>query len=87
MALSERAVISGPFALFLLFFFDLDDFATLIIPAVGANGVRETHLTAVAALDELGHNKCIVGSPAVAASFRKFTFRLWNHFYSSSPVQ
>jgi hypothetical protein len=77
----------GPFALFLLIFFDLDDFATLVIPALRADGVRETHLTAVAALDELGHNEGVVGAPAVAASLRKFAFWLWNHFYSSFPVR
>jgi hypothetical protein len=43
----------GPFTLFLLFFIHDDDFPALIMTAAWANGVGETHLTAVAASNEL----------------------------------
>lgn len=37
----------------LLFFFNIDDFAALVMSAIGANRVRQPHFTALAALNQV----------------------------------
>ena len=61
--------------LFLLFFLShADDFAPLIMTATWANCMRKAHLTAVAALDQVGGNQGIVGAAAVSATLRELSF-------------
>jgi hypothetical protein len=60
--------VSGPFALFLLFFFfHIDDFSPLVMPAAWANRMRQAHLTTIAALYQVD---CLqrISSPAAIAS-------------------
>jgi hypothetical protein len=59
--------VSNPSVLF-LFFFNFDDFASLVLPALGADGMGQAHLTAIGADSEIGGGHRIMGAAAVAAS-------------------
>jgi len=52
-----------------LFLFHADDFAALVMPAVGAYGMWQAHLTAIAARHQIERFQSVVGAPAVAAAF------------------
>ena len=62
-----------------LFFFDCDHFATLILPAVGADGVRQAHSAAVGAGGQVRSLQRIMRAAAVTAAFRVFTLWLGAH--------
>jgi hypothetical protein len=62
-----------------LVFFYFNYFTTLILPAVGANGVRQAFLATVGAGGEVHGLHSIVGTAAVAATFRMFTLWMWGH--------
>jgi hypothetical protein len=54
--------------LFLGFFFDMKDFPALVMPAIGANRVRQAHLTAIAALHEIHALQRVIGAAAVSST-------------------
>jgi len=41
--------------------------------------VRKTHFTALAALHKVGGGQGVLGAPAFAAAFGKFSLWMWNH--------
>jgi hypothetical protein len=49
-------------------FFDFNNLAALVMAAFGTNPVRQAHLTAVAALDDVWRFQGVVGATAVAAA-------------------
>ncbi len=51
---------SGGNLLLLCFFFNAYNFAPLVVTAVRADGVRQTHLTAIAALHQVSCNQCVL---------------------------
>jgi len=55
--------------LFLGFFFNVQDFPTLVMPAIGANRVRKAHFSAVAALNQVRGLECILSAAAVSSTF------------------
>jgi hypothetical protein len=55
-------------------FFHIDDFATLVMTAVGANPVGQAHFTAVAALYQVVYSQGIVGATLVPAGAGMFPF-------------
>jgi hypothetical protein len=67
-------------------FFDFDYFTALIMPAFRADGMWQSHLTTVAALDEVVGYQSVLRTPAIAAAFRKFAFWLRNHALLLSRV-
>lgn len=71
--------------LFLGFFFDVQYFPALVLPAIGANSMGKPHFTAIAALYQVGGFECVLGASAVASAFGKFSFWKWNHF--NTPVK
>ncbi len=52
----------------LLLFFDRDDFAALVVAAVGTNGVRLAHLATVRASDQVHRHQAVVRATAIAAT-------------------
>jgi len=46
---------------------------------IGTNTVRLAQFTAVAALNQVGGDECIVGAPAITATGRMFTLGLRGH--------
>jgi len=71
---------SLPFSLFLLLlFFVADNFTAFVVPAVWADGVRQAHLAAVTARDQVACNQRVVGATAVTATGSMFPFWLWGH--------
>lgn len=48
-----RARLTPPLRFLFLFLFDLDDFAAFVVPAVGADGMRQAHGAAVRACGEV----------------------------------
>jgi hypothetical protein len=81
--------VHGPaICLFFLlgFFFNIYHFTALVMTAVGANGVRQAHLTAVAALYQVARFQRVMGTPAIAATGGVFSLWMWGHvllLYSS----
>ena len=77
-------------SLFLGFFFYVDDFSSLVLSTVGANGMRKPHFTTIAALNEIRGFERVMCPAAVSSALRKFSFWKRNHFYTpvknSSPV-
>src|SRR3989338_9459697 len=63
----------------LFFFLDLDYFPPVVVPAVGADGVVQALLAAVAAGDERHGREGIVCPAAVAAAFGVLAFRMRRH--------
>jgi len=63
----------------LLLFFDCDDFAALVVTAVGADGVRQALLAAVAARNQVARRQGVVRPAAVPAALTEFPFRLRGH--------
>ena len=49
-------------------FVDLDNFASLVVATVRADGVRESHIAAVTARDQVTRRQGIMGATAVAAA-------------------
>jgi hypothetical protein len=52
-----------------LFLFHADDFATFIVPAIGAYGMRKAHLAAIAAWHQVQRFQRVVSAPPVTSSF------------------
>jgi len=73
-----RVFFHGPFALFLLLF-DFYDFAAFVVPASGANRVRQAHFAAVRALHQIDCLESVMGAAAIAAALRVFPFWMWGH--------
>jgi len=74
--------------LFFLFFFG-NDFSTLVVTAIGTDCMRQAHLTAVTASDQVAGFEGVVRAPSVPASLGKLPFWLWGHgllLLSGSPV-
>jgi len=71
--------------LFLLFF-HVDDFAAFIVSAFWADGMRQAHLAAVAALGQGSRGQSIMGAPAVAATLGMFALWMWGHWVTPSFV-
>ena len=59
----------GPFHQSELFLLDGDHFAAFVVAAVGADGVGQPHLAAVAARDQIAGLQGIVRAPAISAAF------------------
>jgi hypothetical protein len=55
-------------------FFHGDNFAAFIESAIWANGMRQAHLTAVAAHNQVASGQRIVRTSAVTAALGKFSF-------------
>ena len=70
-----------PGALFLFLFgcFHVDDFAVVVVTTLGAHVMRQVHLAAVVAHDQVCGCQSVVGAPAIAASGRMFAFRMRWH--------
>jgi hypothetical protein len=62
-----------------LFFFDFEDFPPFVVSAARADGMRQAHLAAVAAGDQVAGFQRIVSATAIAAPAGKLTFWLWWH--------
>lgn len=65
-----------------LFFFNSDNFATLVMPAAGTHSMRRANLTTVWAGYEVNGCQAVVRAPAVTATARMFTFGLGSHAFS-----
>ena len=63
----------------LLFFLYFDNFAALIKTAVGTDGVRKAHGTAVRAGGQVAGLQSIVCAAHVAAALRVFALWMWGH--------
>jgi hypothetical protein len=63
----------------LLFLLDVDDLAAFVEAAVWADCMRQTHFTAIAALNQVAGFQRIVGTTAVSATWRNLPFRLGGH--------
>jgi len=63
----------------------MDDFSSLILPTVGADRMRESHLSTIAALNKIRGLEPIMRATAVSSTLRKLSFWKRNHF--SSPVK
>jgi hypothetical protein len=57
-----------------LFLFNADNFAAFVMTTVGADGMRQPHFAAVAALNQISGFQCIVCTASIATTFRQFTF-------------
>ncbi len=71
-------VVHGPHG-WVLFFFDGYDFAALVMTAFGADSVRQAHLAAVAAGNQIAGGQGIMRPAAIPAALTEFTFRLRGH--------
>jgi len=70
----------GSPALFLLFFFfHGDDFASLVMPAIGAYGMRKPHLPAIAALNQVYSRNGIMRPAAITSALGMLALWMWNH--------
>jgi uncharacterized membrane protein len=58
---------------------NFDDFAALILSALGADGVGQAHFAAIRAGDKVLGLQGIVGAAAVAAALRMFTLWMRGH--------
>jgi hypothetical protein len=65
--------------LFLLFSFLSDDFATFVVTAFRADGVRQAHLAAVAAGYKVAGFQGVMGATAITATLGKFSLWMWWH--------
>lgn len=63
----------------LLFFLDLNDFASLEIAAIGAHEVRQAFVSAVGANDKIRQRQGVLRTAAVTASFGMFALGMWGH--------
>jgi hypothetical protein len=63
----------------LFLFFDADYLTAFIMAAVRADNVRQAHLAAVAALDEVVRLEAIMSAAAVTAAFGQFPFWVGRH--------
>jgi hypothetical protein len=64
----------------LFFFFDGDNFSALVVPAFGANYMRQTRLATVRASGQVAGFKSVMGAATISASLGMFTFWMWWHF-------
>jgi hypothetical protein len=64
-----------------LFFllFHADHFTAFVMTAFGADGVRQAHLAAVAASDQIACCQGVVRPAAIPAALTEFPFRLRGH--------
>jgi hypothetical protein len=46
----------------------MKDFPALVMPAIGANRVRQAHLAAIAALHEIQAFQCVISAAAVSST-------------------
>jgi hypothetical protein len=67
-----------------LFLFLNDHFAAFVMAALGANRVRQAHLAAVAARDQVGRRQRIVCAAAVAAARAVLPF--WMGWHCLTPI-
>ena len=65
----------------LRFLLDLENLAALVKTAMRADAVRKSHMTAVAALGEVGQFKGVVRPAPVATAFGNFPLGKGCHFY------
>jgi hypothetical protein len=72
--------------LFFLFGFLGDHFAAFIVTAIGANSVRQTHLTAVAASYQVARLKGIVRPAAITTTLGQLSLWLWGHGLSPESI-
>jgi hypothetical protein len=72
----------GKKLLALLFFLDRNNLTTLIVTAIGANGMRGAHFATIGTVHNRYQGEGIMRASAVAATARMFTFWLWNHDFS-----
>jgi hypothetical protein len=63
----------------LFLFFDADYLTAFIMAAVRANNMRQAHLAAVAALDEVVRLETVMSAAAVTAAFGQFPFWVGRH--------
>jgi len=63
----------------LILLFDFDDFAALVLSALGADGVGQAHFAAIGAGDQVLGLQGIVGAAAVTATLRMFTLWMRGH--------
>jgi len=63
----------------LLFFLDLDDFASLEVTAVGADGVRKALVATIGTGDEIIEYQGILRTAAITASLGMFALWMWGH--------
>jgi len=67
--MSYLALIIVRICLFLLFvFFQIDHFFAFVMSAIGANGVRQSHLSAVGALHQILSFQCILSAATISAT-------------------
>jgi hypothetical protein len=60
-------------------FFNFENFAAFVVPAIRASPVGEAHLTAVGALHHIAGFQRIMGAALVAAGPRLFLLWQWGH--------
>jgi hypothetical protein len=61
-------------------FGDSNNLTVFVVSAFRADGVRETHLTTIAALGEVQVLEGVLRATAVAAAFGEFPFWKWTHY-------
>ena len=64
--------------LFLIFLY-FDNFAAFVKTAVGTDGVRQAHGTAVRAAGEVARNQRVVRAAVIAAALRVLALWMWGH--------
>jgi hypothetical protein len=70
-----------PLSVFLFFFRHIHDFATFVISAIGANGMRQAHFATIRTLGYIGGGQKIVSSAAISACAGYFS--LWKRRHVS----
>jgi hypothetical protein len=79
---TTRFVGSGSFSRLLglfLFLLDLDDFATFVKPAIGADRMWKAHGTAVRAGNQVPCLQSVVRAAHIAAALGMFALWMWGH--------
>jgi hypothetical protein len=75
---TSRFLLSG-----FLFFLNLNNFASVIEAALGTNGVRKAHGTAIGTGNGVYRGQRILRATAVTASLGMFALWMWGHFLLS----
>jgi hypothetical protein len=62
-----------------LFLLHFDNFTAFVEAAVGTDGVRKAHGTAVGTSDKVASLESIMGATHIAAALRMFALWMWGH--------